>query len=137
MSDGTPEQNLKQIFKIFDLNNDGKINLEEMKITGRILLKRTMRMRMMQIRLKKDGKKLLRMQEDILILCLKILPLAPQIILKIMMDLTPNTFKNFLEYGRPHILGKREMYYLVHYETKNIYIILKSMMLFIKIISFL
>ena len=34
MSDGTPEQNLKQIFKIFDLNNDGKINLEEMnKIT--------------------------------------------------------------------------------------------------------
>ena len=34
MSDGTPEQNLKQIFKIFDLNNDGKINQEEMnKIT--------------------------------------------------------------------------------------------------------
>ena len=34
MSDGTAEQNLKQIFRIFDLNNDGKINQEEMdKIT--------------------------------------------------------------------------------------------------------
>ena len=34
MSDGTPEQNLKQIFKIFDLNSDGKINHQEMnKIT--------------------------------------------------------------------------------------------------------
>ena len=28
MSDGTPEQNLKQIFRVFDINNDGKITLK-------------------------------------------------------------------------------------------------------------
>ena len=31
MSNGSPEENLKQIFKVFDINNDGKINLPEMK----------------------------------------------------------------------------------------------------------
>lgn len=39
MSDGTAEQNLKQIFKIFDLNNDGKINHEEMEKISKDLSK--------------------------------------------------------------------------------------------------
>ena len=30
MSNGTPEENLKQIFRIFDLNNDGTLSPEEM-----------------------------------------------------------------------------------------------------------
>ena len=28
MSNGTPEENLKQIFRVFDINNDGKITLK-------------------------------------------------------------------------------------------------------------
>ena len=31
MSSGTPEQNLQQIFRVFDINNDGKISLAELK----------------------------------------------------------------------------------------------------------
>jgi len=31
MSDGTPEQNLRQIFRVFDENNDGAISHKEMK----------------------------------------------------------------------------------------------------------
>merc|ERR1719308_276345 len=31
MSNGTPEENLKQIFRVFDINNDGQINHAEMK----------------------------------------------------------------------------------------------------------
>merc|ERR1712242_96388 len=30
MSNGTPEENLKQIFRIFDINNDGTLSPEEM-----------------------------------------------------------------------------------------------------------
>ena len=28
MSNGTPEENLKQIFRVFDINNDGTITLK-------------------------------------------------------------------------------------------------------------
>ena len=31
MSNGTPEENLKQIFRVFDINNDGFIRLEELQ----------------------------------------------------------------------------------------------------------
>ena len=31
MSNGTPEENLKQIFRIFDINNDGSISQEELR----------------------------------------------------------------------------------------------------------
>ena len=31
MSNGTPEENLKQIFQIFDINNDGSISQEELR----------------------------------------------------------------------------------------------------------
>ena len=31
MSSGTPEENLKQIFRVFDINNDGKISLKELQ----------------------------------------------------------------------------------------------------------
>ena len=31
MSSGTPEENLKQIFRVFDINNDGKISVAELK----------------------------------------------------------------------------------------------------------
>merc|ERR1712242_79262 len=31
MSNGTPEENLKQIFRVFDINNDGKITLKELQ----------------------------------------------------------------------------------------------------------
>ena len=31
MSNGTPEENLKQIFRVFDINNDGFISLEELQ----------------------------------------------------------------------------------------------------------
>jgi len=31
MSEGTPEQNLRQIFRVFDESNDGKIDVKEMK----------------------------------------------------------------------------------------------------------
>ena len=31
MSSGTPEQNLQQIFRVFDINNDGKISVAELK----------------------------------------------------------------------------------------------------------
>ena len=39
MSDGSPEQNLKQIFRVFDIDNDGKIDLAEMKRIVKDLLK--------------------------------------------------------------------------------------------------
>ena len=32
MSNGTPEENLKQIFRVFDINNDGKITLKVRRI---------------------------------------------------------------------------------------------------------
>merc|ERR1712241_1335752 len=31
MSNGTPEENLKQIFRVFDINNDGAISLKELQ----------------------------------------------------------------------------------------------------------
>ena len=31
MSNGTPQDNLKQIFKVFDINNDGFISLKELQ----------------------------------------------------------------------------------------------------------
>merc|ERR1711935_210881 len=31
MSNGTPEENLRQIFRVFDINNDGKISVPEMR----------------------------------------------------------------------------------------------------------
>ena len=31
MSNGTPEENLRQIFRVFDINNDGKISVGELK----------------------------------------------------------------------------------------------------------
>ena len=31
MSNGTPEENLRQIFRVFDINNDGKISVAELK----------------------------------------------------------------------------------------------------------
>merc|ERR1712025_1258392 len=31
MSNGTPEENLKQIFRVFDINNDGTITLKELQ----------------------------------------------------------------------------------------------------------
>ena len=31
MSNGTPEENLKQIFRVFDINNDGFISLKELQ----------------------------------------------------------------------------------------------------------
>ena len=31
MSSGTPEENLQQIFRVFDINNDGKISVAELK----------------------------------------------------------------------------------------------------------
>ena len=31
MSSGTPQDNLKQIFKVFDINNDGFISLKELQ----------------------------------------------------------------------------------------------------------
>jgi len=31
LTNGTPEQNLKQIFRLLDINNDGKINMKELK----------------------------------------------------------------------------------------------------------
>merc|ERR1719347_1960573 len=39
MSNGSPEENLKQIFRVFDINNDGKINFVEMKRLVKDLLK--------------------------------------------------------------------------------------------------
>ena len=31
MSNGTPQENLRQIFRVFDINNDGKISVAELK----------------------------------------------------------------------------------------------------------
>ena len=31
MSNGTPQENLKQIFRVFDINNDGFISLKELQ----------------------------------------------------------------------------------------------------------
>ena len=31
MSNGSPEENLKQIFRVFDINNDGSISLKELQ----------------------------------------------------------------------------------------------------------
>ena len=31
MSNGSPEENLRQIFRVFDINNDGKISVSELK----------------------------------------------------------------------------------------------------------
>ena len=31
MSSGTPEQNLQQIFRVFDINSDGRISISELK----------------------------------------------------------------------------------------------------------
>ena len=31
MSSGSPEENLKQIFRIFDINDDGTISMKELK----------------------------------------------------------------------------------------------------------
>ena len=39
MSDGTPEENLKQIFRIFDINNDGSISQEELRCLVKDLFK--------------------------------------------------------------------------------------------------
>eukprot|EP00092_Neocalanus_flemingeri_P002296 GFUD01002451.1.p1 GENE.GFUD01002451.1~~GFUD01002451.1.p1 ORF type:complete len:225 (-),score=61.66 GFUD01002451.1:130-804(-) len=39
MSNGSPEENLRQIFRVFDIDNDGKINPEEMKRIVKDLLR--------------------------------------------------------------------------------------------------
>ena len=39
MSNGTPEENLKQIFRIFDINNDGSISQEELRCLVKDLFK--------------------------------------------------------------------------------------------------
>ena len=37
MSSGTPEENLQQIFRVFDINNDGKISVAEVRKIGKDL----------------------------------------------------------------------------------------------------
>ena len=39
MSNGTPEENLKQFFQIFDINNDGSISQEELRCLVKDLFK--------------------------------------------------------------------------------------------------
>ena len=36
MSNGTPEENLKQIFRVFDINNDGKITLKVVTVMSSV-----------------------------------------------------------------------------------------------------
>ena len=39
MKSGSSEDNLRQIFRVFDIDNDGKIDLEEMKVIVKDLMK--------------------------------------------------------------------------------------------------
>ena len=39
MNSGSSEDNLRQIFRVFDIDNDGKIDLEEMKVIVKDLMK--------------------------------------------------------------------------------------------------
>ena len=37
MSNGTPEENLRQVFRVFDINSDGAISLKELKSVAKVL----------------------------------------------------------------------------------------------------